>query len=325
MVLIETEELTTPTEGRQPMIRQSAICSVLALAAVSVTVLAQQATAPTVLTTHALNGGAYWVEGGRSNTGFIVGDKGVVLIDALMTPADAKQVLAEIAKITPKPVNQIVITHADPDHVGGLLGYAASTPIIAHENTLSEIKVSADDPGAGPVFGAMYRALAKLPIRTVSSTETTVIDGIRITLMYVAPAHTSGDLIVYLPAQKIVYGGDILLTNTGRFPVIHLGGSSLGWITAMKAMLALNARTYVTGHGAFETRAQLQARLKDVEQRRVQVKELVSQGKSLADVELALPEPDANPMFLTFTRTVYDELTKGYPLASPPWTNLVKK
>ena len=143
--------------------------------------------------------------------------------------------------------------------------------------------------------------------------------------MHVAPAHTSGDLIVYLPAQKIVFGGDIILTNTGRFPVIHFGGSSLGWIESMKAILALDADSYVSGHGPMFTKAQRQAQLRDVEQRRADVKALVDQKKSMAEVEQALPEPGANAMFLTFTQTVYKELTGGYPPASPPWTNLIHK
>lgn len=304
-----------------------AIAFALAGAAASGPALSQESAQPLKLTMHALKGGAYWVEGGRSNTGFVVGDKGVVIIDAQMTPEAVRQELAAIARITPKPVNAIVISHADPDHVGGLLFYPAGSTIIEHENTRSEILVSGEDPKAPPAYVQMYKRIGTefAPTRTIGSTEDVVLDGVRMTLIYPGPAHTSGDLIVYLPLQKVVYAADIITTNTGRFPVIHFGGSSLGWINAMKTILALNVDTYVAGHGAFETKAQLAARLRDVEQRRTQIKAMVEAGKSLAEVEAALPEPGASPMFMTFTQTVYGELTKGYPPASPPWTNLIHR
>ena len=151
------------------------------------------------------------------------------------------------------------------------------------------------------------------------------LDGVKMVLMYVAPAHTSGDLIVYLPAQKIVYGGDIVTTNIGRFPVVHIGGTSLGWMEAARAILALKAETIIPGHGEIESRAQLQARLRDAEQRREQVKAMVYAGKSEAEVVQALPEVGSSPMFPTYTQTVYREIAGGYPPASPPWKNLVRR
>src|ERR1019366_9957722 len=67
------------------------------------------APAPPPLKVAALTGGAYWTSGGAGgNTGFIVGDNGVIVIDAKMTAESAKEVLAEIAKITPKPVTHII-------------------------------------------------------------------------------------------------------------------------------------------------------------------------------------------------------------------------
>ena len=300
----------------------------VAVAALAVPAFAQVKPEPVKLSVHALKGGAYWVEGGTSNHGFIVGDKGVVAIDAQRSVEIAQQALVEIAKVTPKPVDTVILTHGDPDHVAGLPAYPAGTTIIAHENTKSQIVLAAADPNAGPMWGPVYRKLLGfLPTRTIGSTETVVLDGVRMVLMYVAPAHSSGDVIVYVPAAKVVFGGDIILTNTGRFPIIHYdtGGSSLGWIAAMKAMLALDADTYVPGHGPIETKAMLQARLRDVEERRQQIKVMVNENKSLAEVKQALPEVAFEMPFLSFVETTYLELTKGYPPVAPPWANLIRK
>lgn len=203
----------------------------LAVAAIALPALAQERPGPVTLSVHPLKDGVNWVQGSVSNTGFIVADKGVVVFDAQKTTEAARKVLAEIAKLTSKPVDKIVVSHADPDHVGGLPAYPAGTAIIAQENTKSEIRAAAADPNGGPEYGPLYHTLFSfLPTRTIGSTETMVLDGVRMVLMHIAPAHTSGDLVVYLPPRRSLFAGDIITTNTGRYPVIHYpsGGSSLG-------------------------------------------------------------------------------------------------
>ena len=98
-----------------------AIAAALGALAPSLRAQAQPQFAP--IMTHALNGGVYWIEGGvGSNAGVVVGTNGVVVIDAKQTPESGKAVMAEIAKITPKPVTHVIITHSNLDHVDGFRG-----------------------------------------------------------------------------------------------------------------------------------------------------------------------------------------------------------
>jgi glyoxylase-like metal-dependent hydrolase (beta-lactamase superfamily II) len=266
-----------------------------------------------------LGKGAYLVTGGITNAGVVVGDKGVIAIDAQMFVEDAKREQAEIAKITKKPVHAVILTHSDIDHVNGLPGWPRGIQIIAQENTKSEIQVAIEntDPRqmTSPPGLKDY-----LPTHSIRRSETMVIDGVQVVLTHLAAGHTDGDLVIYLPAQRVVLTGDLLtigdpnLPEGGLYPVIHLNkhGSSLGWITVMKAVLALDADTFIGGHGpAPVPRAQLEAAVAATEQRRAEVKRLFDQGKSLVEIRAALHDPPrTGPLafFPTFVESTYQEL-----------------
>jgi glyoxylase-like metal-dependent hydrolase (beta-lactamase superfamily II) len=125
--------------------------------------------------------------------------------------------------------------------------------------------------------------------------------------------------VVYLPSEKIVFTGDIIATQRPD-PLIHLekNGSSEGWITTTKGIVALNADTFVPGHGDVQTKADIQKRLADTEAKRAKIKAMVAQGKSLDEVKAAVdPPPPASapgggrgPNFASFTEVVYKELSK---------------
>lgn len=305
-----------------------ALC-VLSAALLSGSALGQGAPpSPPKLTAHEIRKNIYEIEGGTANAGFVIGDAGVIVIDPQRTPAEGAAQIALIRSITAKPIRTVIVTHGDPDHVGGLPAYPADTNVIMHENTRAQILASAADAAnGGPLFGPMYRNLAaiRLPIRTVGFSEASRMAGVPVELKYFAPAHSSGDLMVYLPNQKVLFAGDVVLTKFGPFPIIHLGGSSQGWIESMKALLRLDADVVIPGHGPIETRERLEGRLRDVERRRAQIKEMIEAGNSLAEIDAALPPEVGNPTFPSFNSTTYDELTKGYPPASPPWDSVAKK
>jgi glyoxylase-like metal-dependent hydrolase (beta-lactamase superfamily II) len=254
------------------------------------------------------------VGGGLANTGFIVGDTGVIIIDAQMFPATAKKVLHEISAITPKPLTTIILTHSDPDHVNALPAYPLGLDIIAHENTSLDMQAALDDPELTTIptpDGLKHY----FPTKTVDSRDSLVVDGIQLELIHVSPAHTNGDLVVYLPVQKVVFAGDLITPDFSLYPGIHLNkhGSSLGWIKSVEAILELKADTYISGHGEPQTRTELQSRLKTAKLRRQEIKRLFDLNKNLDEIKAALNDPEPSGMakiFPTFTDTTYQELSQ---------------
>jgi cyclase len=231
------------------------------------------------------------IGGSGGNSTIIVGKTGVIVVDAKQTEAGAKDLLAEIAKITPKPVTTAIITHSDGDHLNGLVAFPAGVKIIAHENNKKEQEaaLAAGGRGAPPKD--------RLPNQvTTKSKESMTIDGVKLELYHFAPAHTSGDLVVYLPAQKIVSTGDIVVANRADDnPNIHFekNGSTEGWLTSLRGMIALNADTYVTGHGDLLTKADLQRKLAATTERRNKIAAMVKEGKTLEQIKAALPDAPA--------------------------------
>ena len=252
--------------------------------------------------THQLKPNVYWVEGGGGNSTVIVGEKGVIVVDAKVSKAGGAELLADIAKITPKPVTTVILTHSDGDHINGLAAFPAGIKIIAQENDKKEQEaaIAAGGPGAPDP--------ANLPNQVVTKTkETVTIDGVKLEFYHWAPAHTSGDLVVYLPEEKIVATGDIIATNNS-YPRIHdeKHGSTEGWITTAKGIAALDSDTYIPGHGNIVTKADIQKRIADAIARRNQVKSLKEQGKSLDEIKAAVGDND-KLTYKSWTQQVFDE------------------
>lgn len=270
-------------------------------------VLAQAQAPNPPLTVKKVKNNIYFVEGGGGNSGVIIGQNGVIVIDTKTTAAAGKGIVDAVAKLTNKPITTVILTHSDADHVNGLVSFPKGVTIIADQNDRKEMEaaLAAGARGAPP---SEY-----LPNKIVTEArENDTIDGVKLTLIHVAPAHTSGDLAIYLPDEKLVFSGDLI---GGNDPLIHRqkNGNSQGWIEFVSALTQLDANTYVLGHADPETKAQVEAHLKHAEEKRAKIAAMAKDGKSLEEVKAAFGEtvqPGGNaPRFPSFTETTYQELT----------------
>lgn len=266
---------------------------------------------PTIpLAMQRLKGDVYWSKG-FSNNGFIIGKTGVIVFDTRTTLDQEREELAAFSKISNKPITHVVLSHSDGDHVNGLPAFPKGVTIVAQKTCKQEMEdaIAKKLPGApSPDY---------LPTKLIDKDESLTIDGVRVRLLHFAPAHTGGDLILYLPDQKIVFTGDILISEIPE-PFLHMekSGSPAGWIETMKGMVALDADTFVAGHGDPVDKAEMRRRLAAAEERVAKVTPLVAQGKSLESIKQVLGEKPNDPLpggrapRPSFTDYIYQELTK---------------
>ncbi|MBE7369277.1 MBL fold metallo-hydrolase [Ramlibacter pallidus] len=193
-----------------------------------------------------------------SNAGFVVTPAGVVVVDALGSPQLARELLAEIARVTPQPVTHVVVTHYHADHVYGLQEFRkAGAKIVAHraaleylnsETARQRLEVSRTD--LAPWIDAQTQLVE--PDQWITAATELVVGGVRLQLQPVGPAHTPEDLVVMFPAERVLFAGDMVFR--GRIPFVGQADSRQ-WIAALDALLKLDPRVVVPGHGALSTSA----------------------------------------------------------------------
>jgi glyoxylase-like metal-dependent hydrolase (beta-lactamase superfamily II) len=188
-----------------------------------------------------------------SNAAFVVTDAGVVVIDALGSPALAEELVAEIRRITSQPIRHVIVTHYHADHIYGLQVFtAAGASVIAHRDARdylqSETAQRRMEASRQELFPWVDETTRLVPADRWLEADDTVlrVGSFEFHLRHAGPAHAPEDVVIYLPQRRVLFGGDLVFQ--GRIPFVG-GADSRRWITSIGRLIEFQPALLVPGHG----------------------------------------------------------------------------
>ncbi|MCM5678650.1 MBL fold metallo-hydrolase [Schlegelella sp. S2-27] len=199
------------------------------------------------------NAYAYTAEG-DPNTGVIVGDDAVMVIDTQATPAMAADVIRRIREVSTKPIKYVVLSHY---HAVRVLGASAYRPehVIASQDTYELIVERGEADKASEIgrFPRLFRNVETVPAGltwptlTFTGKMTLWLGKLEVQLLQVGRGHTKGDTIAWLPQQKILFSGDLV-----EFDATPYAGDAYfkDWPQTLDNLAALKPEKLVPGRGA---------------------------------------------------------------------------
>jgi glyoxylase-like metal-dependent hydrolase (beta-lactamase superfamily II) len=208
---------------------------------------------------------AYTAEG-DPNTGIVIGDDAVMVIDTQATPVMAADVIRRIREVTDKPIKYVVLSHY---HAVRVLGASAYKPehVIASQDTLDLIHERGEQDKASEIgrFPRLFRNVESVPpgmtwpTLTFTGKMTLWMGKLEVHLLQLGRGHTKGDTVVWLPQEKILFSGDLV-----EFDATPYAGDAYfrDWPQTLDNLTKLQPEKLVPGRGAaLQTREQIAAGL----------------------------------------------------------------
>jgi glyoxylase-like metal-dependent hydrolase (beta-lactamase superfamily II) len=203
-------------------------------------------------------------EGHTSNAGFVVTDAGVVVFDALGTPALGYRLLQRIREVTDQPIERIVISHYHADHIYGLQAFkehAGNPPVWAQRQALGYAGGSAASQGEDAQRRLAQRREALFPWvdentwivapdYTFDTDMTFEVGGVGFELKHLGPAHAPGDSIMLVKNHGVLFSGDVIYK--GRVPFLDSPETDIDrWLQGLEELTVMQPqpRYVIPGHG----------------------------------------------------------------------------
>ena len=218
-------------------------------------------------------------QGYMINSTVIIGAKGVILVDSGGSAEVGRHIASAVRRISAKPVTHIVNTHHHGDHYLGNVAFPGAVLISSEECRKLVLETGADwlrlmehDVGHPlPDTKPLPAEVTSPPGRTEVR-----VQGVRVVLWVPAGSHTAGDLMVYLPDDRVLIAGDVLVN--GVVPTLQ-DGSPKNWIRTLLEIEAVDAAHFVPGHGSLMKREDVAAMRSAMARFQAEVKRAFKSGK----------------------------------------------
>ncbi|MBB2484379.1 MBL fold metallo-hydrolase [Mitsuaria sp. WAJ17] len=269
---------------------------------------------------------AYTAEG-DPNTGIVIGDDAVMVIDTQATPVMAQDVIRRIREVTDKPIKYVLLSHY---HAVRVLGASAYEPehIIASQDTFELIVERGEQDKASEIgrFPRLFRNVESVPAGltwptlTFTGKMTLWLGKLEVQILQLGRGHTKGDTVVWLPQDRVLFSGDLV-----EFDATPYAGDAYfqDWPQTLENLAALKPAKLVPGRGAaLQTPEQVQAGLDGtrafVSELYAAVKAGVAAGRDLNTVyreSYAALEPKYG-QWVIFAHCMPFDVTRAYDEAS---------
>jgi glyoxylase-like metal-dependent hydrolase (beta-lactamase superfamily II) len=214
---------------------------------------------------------------GSANSTFLVGHKGILVVDTGLDATEGGKLLQAIRKVSSLPVQFVVNTHYHPDHQGGNATVGPAATVISTEYTRNRtVALRSSTPALSALMPADI---------TFTQALTVHLDPYTVQIWFPGKAHTSGDALVYFPQHKAMAMGDLFLNRSS--PAID-GGSVSNWLAALDEVLKKPLVAAVPGHFELGTKADVERFRNYLQDLYAQVEMLKKSGASVEQMKTRL-------------------------------------
>lgn len=194
-----------------------------------------------------------------ANAGLVIGKNAALVIDTLVSEKEAQRFIADIRKVTDKPVKYVVNTHYHLDHAWGNAAFVRrGAVVIAHEKARAAAPKGAYGLAHPETFGMTAKDLEGTTLAgpTITFPDRLSVDlgDVTVELSYHGPTHTEDSIVVLIPEEKIMFTGDLLFTDYRPFLA---EGDIANWRNVLADLSESAPPAMVPGHGPVSNRDDL--------------------------------------------------------------------